>query len=703
MEEEYAEVADGDPVGAAAPAAAPAAVAPHAAGGRPKTSLSSVKLDRFNGARRSVETYRSWKKSIQAHVLLHQLTESETAMLIYLATEGEARGVLDVLTIPQMTQAGGLPTIWQILDDAFGQSAPDRFEHCRAKYENCRRLPGQSMEAYIAALKRARLEWLAEDAASSISDKAYAAKLLSGSGLTSRDQKQIYYLSLEFVAGSAKVEELLRVMYPAVADIERRAGRTLPVNPYPRRPAPSVPSTRPSMSSVGKSASHFKGQKGWKLSRGVSSAHVAEGVDDGVEEDGEEGTPGEEEGQEQFDEDEQAPEDLLLEADEESVLGADEEALSEEALASAAFAAGWSAKAKTAEQRKARGFAKPAGAPKTPMAPKKGAASNSEAIARRKARSLCAACGQQGHWKGDACCPKGGNPSSSRVHFVGMAAAGTTTSAVTVVEDSDHHGETLIASDDQEDEWERLAIVSMEPPPDHQAASASMAQGSRARLVRRRQDDEEEEVEAERHLASHQRLLEEKRELETRLVEVNRLLATSQTENKERLDRLIARRQAIDGGIATPQHGPLVAAAAPKMRAKRAARAKALAAVPLDSVPREHDASSSAWRTAVAAERRDEVNGRLRPSARSPTPTEEQATCLHPTKTLQWGSNSTCVFARCGTCTLKHVLYFQRVSEVLVAQKRSLRQTVRDLMQVLSDKLQPLSRSRTNVFEGHLR
>eukprot|EP00971_Amphidinium_carterae_P071678 1417781-Amphidinium_carterae.1 len=117
--EVVAEVLDGDPLGAAA------AAAPVALGGRPKTSLNSVKLERFNGARRSVETYRSWKKSIQAHVLLHQLTEPETAMLTHLATEGEARGVLDVLTIPQMTQAGGLPTIWRILDDAFGQSAPD--------------------------------------------------------------------------------------------------------------------------------------------------------------------------------------------------------------------------------------------------------------------------------------------------------------------------------------------------------------------------------------------------------------------------------------------------------------------------------------------------------------------------------------------------------------------------------------------------
>eukprot|EP00971_Amphidinium_carterae_P337010 6473640-Amphidinium_carterae.1 len=284
------------------------------------------------------------------------------------------------------------------------------------------------MEAYIASLKRSRLEWLAEDSASSISDKAYAAKLLSGSGLSARDQKQIYYLSLEFQAGSAKVEELLRVMYPSVADLERRAGRALPAAPAYRRQAPQTYTKSSGMGST--SASPKPPWKGpvnykptprtWKPNKSVSSAHVAEDAEE-QDNEPEEGSIGEDVEAEQFDEDEQTPEEHQ-ECEDEGV-GTEEEEDSF-ASASAAFAAGWSAKAKTADQRKARGFSKTTTTTtqKNSGPPKKPGANSADAIARRKARSLCAACGQQGHWKGDACCPKSGQSgSSSRVHFVGMA------------------------------------------------------------------------------------------------------------------------------------------------------------------------------------------------------------------------------------------------------------------------------------------
>eukprot|EP00971_Amphidinium_carterae_P086762 1716882-Amphidinium_carterae.2 len=72
------------------------------------------------------------------------------------------------------------------------------------------------MEAYIAGLKQARLEWLAEDTASSIIvDKAYAAKLLSGSGPTARDRKR----RSTTVPLSQKLL-VWRVMCCSVADLE---------------------------------------------------------------------------------------------------------------------------------------------------------------------------------------------------------------------------------------------------------------------------------------------------------------------------------------------------------------------------------------------------------------------------------------------------------------------------------------------------
>eukprot|EP00971_Amphidinium_carterae_P165468 3280171-Amphidinium_carterae.3 len=79
-----------------------------------------------------------------------------------------------------------------------------------------------------------------------------------------------------------------------------------------------------------------------------------------------------------------------------------------------AFAAGWSAKGKTAELRKQRGFRPPV--PRsTPTSPNTARASTGAKVFRksstltieqRKARSICAACEKKGHWKGDPVCAK---------------------------------------------------------------------------------------------------------------------------------------------------------------------------------------------------------------------------------------------------------------------------------------------------------
>eukprot|EP00971_Amphidinium_carterae_P333420 6468162-Amphidinium_carterae.1 len=62
-------------------------------------------------------------------------------MLPYLVTEDAARDTLNVLSIEDMTVPG---------DDAYGQTAPDRFDRARLQYETCRRKPGQTMESYIS-------------------------------------------------------------------------------------------------------------------------------------------------------------------------------------------------------------------------------------------------------------------------------------------------------------------------------------------------------------------------------------------------------------------------------------------------------------------------------------------------------------------------------------------------------------------------
>eukprot|EP00971_Amphidinium_carterae_P307793 6117342-Amphidinium_carterae.1 len=120
-----------------------------------------------------------------------------------------------------------------------------------------------------------------------------------------------------------------------------------------------------------------------------------------------------------------------------------------------------------------------------------------------------------------------------------------------------------------------VPTVMLEPPPDRAAAEQARVQQARTRMVRRREtDEEEEEMDAERHLAMHQRLMAEKAELEARLKEVNRQLEGSMVENRERLDRLIARRQAISTSAASDLP------AETRAKAKRAPRTRPLTAIP---------------------------------------------------------------------------------------------------------------------------
>ena len=69
-----------------------------------------------------------------------------------------------------------------------------------------------------------------------------------------------------------------------------------------------------------------------------------------------------------------------------------------------AYAAGWRAKSKSAEQRKARGYKskgdKGGGKGKGKRRP-----AESRSVDDRKKTSKCSSCGQRGHWHGDASCP----------------------------------------------------------------------------------------------------------------------------------------------------------------------------------------------------------------------------------------------------------------------------------------------------------
>ena len=120
---------------------------------------------------------------------------------------------------------------------------------------------------------------------------------------------------------------------------------------------------------------------------------------------------------EQFEGQEDEPEDYAQEEDleyqnddhdseeedaEESGASEEEGEFLSEREASEAFMAGWKAKSQMADKKKRRGF--------EPVLERKtfpgGQSMSRQDVDAKKAKSRCVDCGQLGHWKGDAVCPK---------------------------------------------------------------------------------------------------------------------------------------------------------------------------------------------------------------------------------------------------------------------------------------------------------
>jgi len=108
---------------------------------------------------------------------LYRLEDEELAMLVYKACKGEARDVLDQMEIEDMISTGGLPRMWLLLDEAFGEPENDKFEAAEESYQNYRRTAGTSISKYLTTLKRIKAEYLKEDPGSVISDKSFAQRM----------------------------------------------------------------------------------------------------------------------------------------------------------------------------------------------------------------------------------------------------------------------------------------------------------------------------------------------------------------------------------------------------------------------------------------------------------------------------------------------------------------------------------------------
>eukprot|EP00439_Symbiodinium_sp_Y106_P039992 s2027_g4.t2 len=233
--------------------------------------------------------------------------------------------------------------------------------------------------------------------------QGWAQRLLNRAGLSRRDRLDVFY-SAGGSYNSAAIERALRHRCSHVHEEERR----LPSLSRPVRSS-RAPSSAASSVSASTSASSFR-------SRGTRKhgVHVAEHPD---EEEDEENIDVEDLEQEEQDQGGPLVDDECLGAAEPDA-GLDQDS-QEETDVFEAFQAGWKAKMKAGEKRKARGYrVVPAGSAKSGVA-----SSGGKSLALKKKSSTCASCGGKGHWRGDPECPNVQNgqdalhrPASSTSH-----------------------------------------------------------------------------------------------------------------------------------------------------------------------------------------------------------------------------------------------------------------------------------------------
>ena len=357
---------------------------------------------------------------------LYQMDEKEFGMLLYLSCQGEARRVLNVLSVDEMAEPGGCNRILRLLDESFGIRSDERFELKQEAYLNFRRSPGQSIAEYISTLKRLRSEYLAEDPDTVISGKSFGQRRLSRASLTRRERYDIFY-----AAGGAydpaRIEKVMRFRRSNIHTEEKKSS-------YGERTSNRLPDDK-GKAHLKARPSKYQPRRSDRRTRPRAShhaAHVAENDEPNDDDDDYEEEPGDADSEDlekeallaardEDDEDEAHPDydDEEPDYDRESEL----EAAGVEDLRDA-YAAGWKAKQKASEQRLGRGYR---GGGKGQEKGKK----RHKTPDQRKASSKCKSCGQIGHWHGDAECPnvKSGKDPPKEKHGTGTYVASASDAA----------------------------------------------------------------------------------------------------------------------------------------------------------------------------------------------------------------------------------------------------------------------------------
>ena len=642
---------------------------------RPKSSLGSVKVEEFAGERFK---YTKWKKAVEAQQELYRLEEQELAMLVYLSTKRDARDCLDQAPISEFTRPGGLRLVWRLLDEAFGETEEELLERAEKELGQYRRLPGQPVSAYIGQMKRLRAQYQRVDPDTQLSDRAWAQRLLNRCSLSRRERLDVFFSAGGQYEPQA-IERALRHRCANTHEDERRV-------PTPLKPTRTF---KPR-------AYDDKKKTGYKK---VYKRVYAAGRED--EEEGEaEEEDLEEEGQNEVfleEGDAQEAEDMGTIEEEGEWDPAEEDDENEEEMMMEAYAAGWKAKARMGDKKKARGWSQPSNGNLPPS------------ISQKKAASHCASCGQRGHWKGDPQCP---NVKSGKDKPHGQVNKKPTTSSGNAGGGNPVHFTYVVSTTQKRTKTKEEKTVHVPPTTScpkcrwPSVASARfcancghamnpderMPEGKRGWTVVRDDEDEDQVPSSESsrpedrprmYYVSKDRLreaagmdsLHQRTRVKASPEEVLAALPTMSRKEKKEIQKALVKEESqhaferlersrllahYDSSSSEDERDP--GAAGSQMPVRPKAAASPIKGGYMEE-SRKKDLPKPVKDRMLAQFRKDlcdnqTFKGKIRPSACAPTPTVEQARCPHPQDRLRWSANGDGHYASCRDCGLKHVIYF---------------------------------------------
>lgn len=330
-----------------------------------------------------LRAYEKFEKKVRIWALhaKHFMTDSEAALTLYTSLKGEAEQELEFVDINTIYHKDGVDTILNHLKQAFQQKTVYIKRQYLHDYETIGRWPGETLRTFINRYRRVEssLRAIGVDICLTYDDESRGSRLLDRSRLT-LEQQRLVLVGTNQSLSFESVRAALMLQYPEHKPSPPVAGRDASTAPFQTKGNSGKGSSSSSSSSNSPSVANGKG-KG--KDKGYKRVYQTETIPEEAPEDDAGDEP---EADQEAEDDGNIPEQDAQDNEDADVDDGDMDVahLTEVLTVTAR---------KLASVTQGRKFS---GQPR-------------KSIAEKKKTSICAACGQRGHWAGDAECDQSGS------------------------------------------------------------------------------------------------------------------------------------------------------------------------------------------------------------------------------------------------------------------------------------------------------